>query len=158
MKTNFKGIGILIAALLLLSACSHSGHDDHDHGHAHVHHAPHGGSLVMLGDHLYQLELVADTEEGELSLFILDGEAENFIRIEAATIMASTQTQGSQQALVFSAQPNEATGETVGNTSHFTAKAPWLAEHSEFEAVFELIDIRGRGFENIPFPFPEGSH
>ena len=112
----------------------------------------------MLGDHLYQLELVADTEEGELSLFILDGEAENFIRIEAATIMASAETQGSQQALAFSAQANEATGETVGNTSHFMAKAPWLAEHSEFEAVFELIEIRGRGFENIHFPFPEGSH
>src|SRR5690606_9176283 len=39
---------------------------DHDHDHDHHHHeAPHGGHLVMLGDHVAQVELVLNAETGE---------------------------------------------------------------------------------------------
>ncbi len=157
-KSTVWKLMILGAYLLFIAACSSSDHDDHGHSGGHAHHAPHGGSLVMLGDHLYQLEMVAHEESSELELFILDGEAENFIRIIAPTLSAAVQADGEEFPLIFAAKSDEATGETVGNTSHFTANTPWLAEHPKFEAVFEVIEIRGQRFENIHFPFPEGSH
>ena len=53
---------------------------------SHIHVAPHGGTLVPLGEHAYNLELVRDADTGRLSLYVLDGHAENFIRITAPTI------------------------------------------------------------------------
>ena len=53
-------LGALLAAAIFVgcSGDSHSGGGGHGHSHA----APHGGALVMLGDHLAQLELVAEED------------------------------------------------------------------------------------------------
>ena len=38
----------------------------------HEHHAPHGGTPVVLGDEAYHLELVRDPAKGKLQAFVLD--------------------------------------------------------------------------------------
>ena len=47
----------------------------------HIHVALHGGVLVEVGDHAYNLELVRDSDAGKLTVYVLDGHAENFVRI-----------------------------------------------------------------------------
>ncbi|MBK7495896.1 MAG: hypothetical protein IPI28_11060 [Candidatus Omnitrophica bacterium] len=47
--------------------------DSHDHNHDHHHAAPHGGTMVALGDHMAHLELVLDSQNGTLTAYILDG-------------------------------------------------------------------------------------
>ena len=65
---NMRGI----AFLLVLVACGyeHGSHDDHNHA------PPHGGRLVELGDHEFQVELVHSAEEGTLDAHLWDGHAE----------------------------------------------------------------------------------
>src|SRR5258708_19176066 len=48
---------------------------------AHEHHAPHGGTLVEVGEDFAHVELLPDLQQGNLTVYILDGEAENPIRI-----------------------------------------------------------------------------
>src|SRR5687768_4888823 len=83
MKTLRLLFGVL--AITTLAACGKKEHADEKHGkHAHV--APHGGILVELGDHAYNLELVRHNEAGKLSAYVLDGHAEKFVRINTPTI------------------------------------------------------------------------
>lgn len=112
----------------------------------------------MLGDHVFQLELVPDSEEKQLDLYVLDGEAEHFVRISAATIEGVAKAGERVWALRFDAVANEATGETVGSSSHFTAEAPGLVDESEFVVMFDRIEILGQIFETVSIPYPKGSH
>ncbi|MEZ5990545.1 MAG: hypothetical protein R3F30_15825 [Planctomycetota bacterium] len=61
---------------LPLLGCEDHGPDDHDGGGAHVHVAPHGGSLVEVGDHEANLEFVRDQEDGSLTVWVLGPHAQ----------------------------------------------------------------------------------
>jgi hypothetical protein len=150
---------------LLLNGCgahehdhAHHGHDGHgDHGHrahAHEHVAPHGGTAVVLGDETFHLEFVRDAETGTLDAYVLDGHLENFIRVTNTAF--SIEVKGGQ-TLVFNAQTNAATGESLGDSSYFLAQADWLRTTSNFQAVIPALQIRGSSFTNVSFSFPEGN-
>jgi hypothetical protein len=117
----------------------------------HVHSAPHGGTLVELGQHVYNVELVRDRDAGKLSLYVLDGHAENFIRIPAPAIELVAITGGERRTLTLRAVANAATGETVGDTSQFEAQADWLRSASQFPGTISSIEIRGSQFANVSF-------
>src|SRR5690349_2906424 len=79
------------AALVGVAACSkkhteESDHQPHAHAHHHHHTAPHGGTLVELGEHAFNLELVRDEPTGALIAYVLDAHAENFVRLPLRTI------------------------------------------------------------------------
>src|SRR6185503_1476227 len=95
--------------------------------------APHGGTLVELGEHAYSLELVRDPATGSLSIFILDAHAENFVRIKAATLELVATVGREQRVLSLRAVANSATGETVGDTSQFDGQADWLKTTPTFQ-------------------------
>src|SRR5688572_12136141 len=116
-------------------------------GHAHT--APHGGTLVELGEHGYNLELVRDGDAGRLAAYILDGHAENFVRIPATAIELVAIAGGERRPLTLRAVANPATGETVGDTSQFEAQADWLKNAAEFPGEIPAIDIRGTKFRNV---------
>lgn len=150
----------LLCALALLLTVTFSGCGRHEsshdgHSHVHVHTAPHGGTLVALGSHAYNLELVPDAAAGKLTAYILDGHAENFIRIKAPAFEAVATVNGEQRPLVFKAVANTATGETVGDTSQFEAEADWLKSTASFAGVVTTLDIRGNTFTSIAFKFPQ---
>ncbi len=165
-----SSLPISLAAFLLsvlLSACGqqahvHSEHDEHDghdhshavHGHAHV--APHGGAAVVLGEELYHLEFVMDAASGLLHCYVLDGHMEQFVRIAAESFGVAVEG-GPRWEL--KAVPSRATGETVGDTSHFQAEvAPdWIAENGSFSATVEAIAVKQSQFENVAFRYPEGN-
>jgi len=146
---------------LILAGCGphehkhHHEHDGHDHGaHEHSHEAPHGGAAVVLGDEAFHLEFVRDAEAGTLSAYVLDGHMENFLRVTNTGITIQIKD---GEALELAATANTATGETVGDTSQFQARAEWLLTTSNFAAVIPAIDIRGTTFTNVAFTFPEGN-
>ena len=123
----------------------------------HEHRAPHGGTPVVLGQEAYHLEFVLDAAAGRLSAYVLDGEMENFIRVKAPAFEVIATVAGEKRPLSFRAVADSATGETVGDTSAFTARAEWLTTTPVFDAVLTTLEIRGTAFESVAFNFPKGN-
>src|ERR1039458_3427366 len=92
----------------------------------HEHHPPHGGTPVVLGQEEYHVELVLDAASGTMQAYVMDGELEGFVRVAQASFEIAAKRPGGEETLVLKAVPNRATGETVGDTSLFTAQADWL--------------------------------
>ncbi len=145
----------LLLTLVLFVAALAGGCAKHDHekpaAGGHVHRAPHGGVLVELGEHAYNLEFVREPETGKLSAYVLDGHAENFIRIKAVVIEVLATVGGEKRPLTFKAVANAATGETVGDTSQFDAEDAWLKTTPTFDGVIVALDVRGAKFANVAF-------
>ena len=140
--------------LLVLSACGkkaeHAGHDHSAHA-KHVHAAPHGGTLVELGEHAFNLEFVRDSAAGKLTAYLLDGHAENFVRVSTKSFDLSATVAGAKQKLTLVAVANPATGEFVGSTSQFEATAEWLKTAPEFSGTVEALTIRDVAFKGVAF-------
>jgi hypothetical protein len=117
---------------------------------------PHGGTAVALGDD-YHLEFVMDREAGTLSAYVLDGEMEDFIRVAAPSFAVTARVGGETRTLTFAAVADAATGETVGSTSLFVARADWLRTTQGFDAVLVRLEIRGNVYEHVAFNFPRGN-
>lgn len=139
----------LFAALLLLTLGGCSQPEPSASGRGHVHRAPHGGTLVEVGQHAYNLELVRDASAGKLTAYVLDGHAENFIRLTMPSFDLIAFTGGERKTLTLRAVANPATGETVGDTSQFEAQADWLKSAAEFPGTITTLEIRGTTFTNV---------
>jgi len=143
---------LLLGALTLAALAGCKPHDDHSRkGEGHAHQAPHGGTLLELGDHAGNLELLRDTKNGTLSVYLLDGHAENFVRIAVGTLEAVAFTGGQKRTLTLKAVANPATGETVGNTSLFVGQADWLKSGGELNGEIGALEIRGTKFGPVAF-------
>ena len=123
----------------------------------HEHKPPPGGAPVELGEEENHVEFVLDAANGKLSAYVMDGELEFFVRIAAPSFEVAAQVAGQEETLVFQPIANNATGETVGNTSLFEAQADWLKNTTNFDAVLKAITVRTKTYTNIAFNFPKGS-
>jgi hypothetical protein len=123
----------------------------------HEHPAPHGGTPVVLGNESYHLEFVLDPVAGKLQAFVLDGEMENFIRSTAPAFKVIATVNGENRPLTFNAVADSATGEKIGDTALFEARADWLKIASQFDALLVSLPIRGTSFEAVKFNFPRGN-
>jgi hypothetical protein len=160
-------IAASLALVLSVSAlrAADQGHDVSDEEHHHDHTAPHGGTLVVLGEEFAHLELVLDPGAGSLTGYILDGEAENAVRIGQEYIEIKVYDSlppgaGSDRSgyvLILKAVSNVLTGETAGDTSEFAVQSDMLRGVRKFDAVIPAIEIKGRAFRNTGFRFPEGN-
>jgi hypothetical protein len=137
------------------AADAHAGHDHAAHKHEHV--PPHGGTPVVLGNEAYHLELVREAATGKLSLYVMDGELENFVRINATTVEIVATVAGQPTPLVLAAVANPMTGEKTGDTSLFEATAEWLKTTPAFDAVLTRIEIRTNVYTAVAFNFPKGN-
>lgn len=140
-----------LTSLLFAAGCS----EPRDHGkisnHAdHNHTAPHGGTLIKLGHHAYNVELLRDNAAGKLTAWVLDAHAEDFIRIAAPTIELVAVHEQQSTLLVLQAVAYPATGEKVGDTSQFEVQADWLKTAGEFSGTITL-EIKGTKFEKVPY-------
>lgn len=142
---------LAFALLFTLAGCGKSSQGG---GGGHAHTAPHGGKLVELGQHAYNVELVRDAAAGKLTAYMLDGHAENFIRIEAPSLALVFTVNGEPHGLLLRAVASQATGETVGNTSQFEAEAEWLKGAGELSGVIKTLPIRGSVFSDVSFRLP----
>ncbi|MCC6487298.1 MAG: hypothetical protein IT364_07340 [Candidatus Hydrogenedentes bacterium] len=126
--------------------------------HVHHHEAPHGGTLVALGEHVAHIELVLESEEGYLTAYILDGEAENAVRVASRYIPVEISVEGKpSQTLDLFAVSNPLTGETEGNTSEFSGQSDTLKGQSRFRGRVGKVNVRGIDFDGVAFSYPEGT-
>ena len=151
----------LAGVAFLATACSKSDHAAHDHDKktahsAHDHTAPHGGTLIEIGEHAYNLELVRDNTAGKLTAYVLDGHAEDFVRIAVPTLELVAMPGGRYTPLTLRAVANPSTGETIGNTSQFAVQADWLKTAGGFSGIF-TIEIKGTKFEQVSYHVPKPS-
>jgi hypothetical protein len=144
-----RSIAFVITAILLLTSGGCSKPESSAGSGGHAHRAPHGGTLVEVGEHAYNVELVRDAAAGKLTAYVLDGHAENFIRISAPAIELVAITGGERRPLTLRAVANSATGETVGDTSQFEGQADWLKNTAEFPGEIPAIEIRGTKFRGV---------
>ncbi|HKB90994.1 MAG TPA: hypothetical protein VKC60_10805 [Opitutaceae bacterium] len=136
----------------------------------HEHAAPHGGTLVVLGEETYHLEFVRDSVEGKMTVYVFDGELDNFIRSSSRVVTVQASFERSAQMITsenpakqgslwldLNAVANPATGESIGDTAMFEAQGDWLKSVSQFDGLIESVAIRGRTFTDVKFNFPRGS-
>lgn len=156
---------IILAALLTALALTGCGGDhdhdhkhDHDHDHGHHHAAPHGGTLVVVGQEAAHLEFVLEADTGKLTAYVLGAHAEKGIRIEQPAISLEVALpDGKKGMAILEAQAVELTGEKPGDTSVFAGTLPLLKGASKFEATLVKVTIKGVTFDQVKFPFPEGN-
>ncbi len=122
--------------------------------HVHEHHAPHGGALAELGEEFAHVEVTL-TKEGELRLYLLDGESENPVRSKQAAL--NVKMEGGS-VLSLSAAANPLTGETVGDSSEFAGTFPALKGKDHFHGTLERVELLGSVFENVELKWPDGDH
>jgi hypothetical protein len=151
-------LALSLAGIVISSSC-HKSLAQQSNGpvHAHVHHPPHGGTPIVLGEEAYHIELVRDVAEGKLEAYVLDGEMEEFVRINQPAIECIVTAGSDRRTILFTAVTDHATGETVGDTSFFEAKGEWVKSTSEFDGVLKTIQVRGNTFADVSFNFPQGN-
>jgi len=120
----------------------------------HAHEAPHGGTLVELGDHFSFLELVLDAEVGSLTVYVLDAEAEQAVRITQPTISVTFDAPErlTGQTFTLQAQANVLTGETVGDTSQFSVTDAALKGQVVTGARIADVTVKGQTFRDLVVP------
>jgi len=125
---------------------------------AHEHHPPHKGVLIVLGEEFAHLELVLDSATGNLTAFSLDGEAENAVALTQKDIVFKITTSGERETEIsLKAVENPLTGETMGNTSEFSAQSDSLKGVIKFFGIITDVMSKGQEFKNVAFSFPEGN-
>jgi hypothetical protein len=122
----------------------------------HAHHAPHGGRLVELGSEFAHVELVLDSDSGTLTAYVLDGEAEEAVRVTQPSlkIAIANSAPGAARAvdhLDLLARADVLTGETVGDTSEFSAASQSLRGRTSVTGTIEAITVKGEEFRAVPF-------
>jgi hypothetical protein len=147
MKTLLLAFGALLIAAF--SACGKKS-DGAGAYSGHVHTAPHGGTLVELGDHAYNVELVRDHAAGKLTAYVLDSHAEKFVRIKSPGIELIAMPGGKYTLVVLQAVANPSTGETAGDTSQFEVQADWLKNAGGFSGIL-TVEIQGTKFEQVAY-------
>ncbi len=144
----------LAAATGVLTSCGDHDHDHPSAGGGHKHGSAHGGVLVELGEHQYQLDVLADPGTGTLKAWVMDGHAENFVRVALPALELTLQAGGQSRAISLEAQADAATGEAKGDTSLFLGQADWLKGVTNFQGSIPQMEIRGSKFENLKFAYP----
>ena len=151
---NRVAIAILYFATSALGGCSQSPDHAESHGsggHSHTHAAPHGGHLIELGDHAASLEVVVATETGTLDLYVLDAHAEGYVRLPAPALTVTLKWEGAAEAInvELSAVANALTGETVGDSSRFSAIVPQLVGKTDIDLTIPKIEIGSAVYSGI---------
>jgi hypothetical protein len=108
---------------------------------SHVHKAPHGGELIEIGDHQYNVELVL--ADGSLTAYVLGGHAEESIAIKQKTLVFDIEDdEGGEVGIKLEADPQE--GDDDGLSSRFVAKADAVPD-----TLKSLEDVHGHVHINI---------
>jgi hypothetical protein len=125
----------------------------------HEHHAPHGGTLVELGSEFAHVELVLDSATGTLTAYFLDGEAEESLRLTQPSLKIALENPapGAPAApaaiehLDLLARADVLTGETVGDTSEFSATSQSLRGRTGVKGTIEDVTVKGQEFRAVAF-------
>ncbi len=148
---------LITILLFLLVGCAQTPTQDSKPEHHHHHQAPHGGTLIVFGQELAHLELLLD-EAGQLTGYVLDGGAENGVRLRGTVLEIEIEMlNGQTGTVVLNPVADELTGETAEETSQFRGSSELLKGATAFTGTLKKIEVKGQLFENTQFRFPEGN-
>ncbi len=128
--------------------------------HHHEHAAPHGGTLVELGEEAAHVEIVFDRKAGRLVAYLLDGEAEASVRSRQPEIAARVERLDVSGRPLVGVAPldlallavgDPLTGESPGDTSRFEGAHEELAGLARLRGVLDRVEVKGRSFERTAF-------
>lgn len=132
-----------------------TGKEEHE-GHHHV--AQHGGSLIELPDEIGHVEAVLDKTIGQLTLYFLDGEAEEAVRVKQDAISMTVSISGQADfQMKTTAQENVLTGESANDSSMFVGTDDRLKGVISFTAKLDPFDFKGASLTSINITYPEGN-
>lgn len=115
-------------------------HSHHHHHHDSDHEAPHGGTLVELGEHAYHAEIVFDEKTHSILVYLLDGEAKGRVGIEAKALTLKIGDGDKAESHTLNAQPQKTDAE--GKASRFASSDEALFERfHDNESLAGQIDI-----------------
>ena len=120
---------------------------------AHEHTAPHNGQPVALGEEFAHVELVLDRNAGRLTAYVLDGEAEQPVRVAqpALTLFCPVSPGTADWSLHLMAVPSVLTGERSGDTSEFAASGAELRVIQRLDCRLLRLTVRGEQFHDVRF-------
>ena len=112
-----------------------------------------GGELIPVDEHGsgYNLEVLID-ESDHLSIYILDAHAEGFVRISQPTLEVLITDDNESKVLKLDAVADSATGETVGNTSHFRSSSSVQA-NTPFDGKIKSLIIGSREYNHTKISY-----
>jgi hypothetical protein len=145
---------MILAGLVLLGCDSK---EEEKKGGKHEHKPPHQGTLVEFGEEFAHLELVLDGVSGQVTGYVLDGEAEKPIRIEQKEIALKVKGKPSDFAVVLKAAGSALTGEKPGDTSEFNGQSDALKGLKVFDAAVVGVTVKGKQFKDVSFNYPKGN-
>lgn len=152
-RVSLRAVVVAIAFAVSAAGCDGGSGDapEEQSGEPHTHTAPRGGTLVELGNHEANLEIVFDPAAGSVSVYVLDAHAENAIRSPDASLPAvlTLDEGGEPIELQLEAVASSLTGETVGDSSHFTASSPRLVGAAGFTIKVDRLVVRGAEYRSV---------
>ncbi len=120
---------------------------DHDHEH---HEAPHGGHLIELGDHAFHAEVIFEEQSGKITVYILDGHAEETHVIDQQELTLNMTVDEKPQQYKLMSAPLD--GEPEGKSSRFESSSKELFdhfhEHEGFKAKLKVV-IDGKQYLGV---------
>ncbi len=124
---------------------------------AHEHHPPHHGTLIELGEEFAHVELLLDSATGGFDAFVLDGEAENPVRISQSFLQIKVKGKTGSYIVKLFPVADALTGEVIGSTSEYRGISKKLKGVNKFEGTIAYIKAKGEAFKNVWFLYPEGN-
>jgi len=115
--------------------------------------APHHGTLVKLGKDFAQVECVLDSAQGIITIYVLDAEEGNPIRLVQDAIRVNGNADGRPFTVKLDAVANLATGEKKWDTSEFQGRSKDLVGLSKFDGKVFFIRVKGMNFRNVRFQY-----
>ena len=146
---------LVFLAAVALVACSKEPEQDHateDHSSHHQAHDPvYGGTLIELGEHEAQAELVFDAGTGLVTLYLWDGHVSKPARCKQLSIAIDVDSGDEPVALELEPVANPLTGETFGDTSKFETRSDKLKGRANLAGWLGGIHVLGSKFERVRF-------
>lgn len=141
------------------------GHDDEHEKEGHHHHhaekGPHDGALVAIGEDAAHLEVVLNAETGELTAYVLDGEAKEAVAIAAEKLEIDFTLEHADDKKDELPEATTITLTAVepadGKASQFAGQSDQLKEKKEFDAVLRSITIGEKEHTKVNFNYPKGN-
>ncbi|MCP3917996.1 MAG: hypothetical protein GY711_20810 [bacterium] len=148
---------LLLALPIMTAGCGKHGHGaetSHEEGGAHLHEAPHGGALAVLSAEFANAEIVVRPSVGALDVYLFDGHVENSVRSSQESIALELSIGGETVAAEAQAVASTLSGETVGDTSHFSFEDDRLKGVKDFEGTIQRVQVLGQIFDQTRFSWP----